>query len=109
MAKQNFYTYPSMEKQLKQWTVQYSADYFRLDSIGRTPAKRHLYACHLGAADAPKQLVLTASIHGREYINTTLLLDMLAYYLPRYNHRELPDTPCSVSYTHLTLPTNREV
>lgn len=34
MAKQNFYTYPSMEKQLKQWTVQYSADYFRLDSIG---------------------------------------------------------------------------
>lgn len=81
-------------KQLKQWTVQYSADYFRLDSIGRTPAKRHLYACHLGAADAPKQLVLTASIHGREYINTTLLLDMLAYYLPRYNHRELPDTPC---------------
>ena len=60
----------------------------------RTPAKRHLYACHLGAADAPKQLVLTASIHGREYINTTLLLDMLAYYLPRYNHRELPDTPC---------------
>ena len=94
MAKQNFYTYPSMEKQLKQWTVQYSADYFRLDSIGRTPAKRHLYACHLGAADAPKQLVLTASIHGREYINTTLLLDMLAYYLPRYNHRELPDTPC---------------
>ena len=93
MAKQNFYTYPSMEKQLKQWTVQYSADYFRLDSIGRTPAKRHLYACHLGAADAPKQLVLTASIHGREYINTTLLLDMLAYYLPRYNHRELPDAP----------------
>ena len=73
MAKQNFYTYPSMEKQLKQWTVQYSADYFRLDSIGRTPAKRHLYACHLGAADAPKQLVLTASIHGREYINTCLL------------------------------------
>ena len=55
MAKQNFYTYPSMEKQLKQWTVQYSADYFRLDSIGRTPAKRHLYACHLGAADAPKE------------------------------------------------------
>lgn len=94
MAKQNFYTYPSMEKQLKQWTVQYSADYFRLDSIGRTPTKRHLYACHLGAADAPKQLVLTASIHGREYINTTLLLDMLAYYLPRYNHRELPDAPC---------------
>ena len=67
MAKQNFYTYPSMEKQLKQWTVQYSADYFRLDSIGRTPAKRHLYACHLGAADAPKQLVLTASIHGRDH------------------------------------------
>lgn len=94
MSKQTFYTYPSMEKQLKLWTTQYSADYFRLESIGRTCAKRHLYVCHLGPADASRQLVITASIHGREYINTTLLMDMLSYFLPRYNHREFPDSPC---------------
>lgn len=35
MAKQNFYTYPSMEKQLKQWTVQYSAVLFDSGNLFR--------------------------------------------------------------------------
>ena len=70
-----------MEKKLVKWKDLYTSDRFHVESLGLTYGKRHIYACHVGAADAKYQFVLTASIHGREYINTTLLLHMISYYL----------------------------
>lgn len=73
-----------MEKEIKKLGSQYPADYFRFESLGTTYGKRHIYACHLGTEDAGQQFVVTASIHGREYINTTLLLHVMKYYLEHY-------------------------
>ncbi len=73
-----------MKNRILELQNQYPADYFRVESLGTTPAKREIYACHLGPENAPGQIVLTASIHGREYINTTVLLKMMEYYLRCY-------------------------
>ncbi len=78
------YSYPKMEEKLKQLASSYSSDYFDYESIGTTYGKRNLYACYLGPRTASRQFVLTASIHGREYINTTVLLEMLEHYLAHY-------------------------
>ncbi len=84
METKHLYTYSRMEKILKGWEKKYSPDYFRLESLGLTYGKRHIYACHLGLPDAAFQFAVTAAIHGREYINTTLLLHIIEYYLSQY-------------------------
>lgn len=94
MKKNNLYSYSKMEKKLKELENQYPEEWFRVESLGLTYGKRHLYACHLGSADAPRQFVLTASIHGREYINTTLLLSMIEYYLSHYEPASCDEEPC---------------
>lgn len=85
MKKNILYTYTTMEKKLRELRDQYPSEYFGLDTLGMTYGKRQLYVCRLGAEDAPKQFVITASIHGREYINTTVLLHILEYYLEQYD------------------------
>ncbi len=84
MAKDIIYSYPTMEKKLQELAATYPAEYFRYESLGTTYGKRHIYACYLGPQTASRQFVLTASIHGREYINTTVLLEMLEHYLANY-------------------------
>lgn len=84
MKKNRLYSYPAMEKKLKDFERMYPKAYYRQETLGMTYGKRHLYACHIGSAQAKHQFVLTASIHGREYINTTLLLIMMEYYLENY-------------------------
>lgn len=81
MKQNKIYSYPEMEKKIKKWKKQYSSDRYRIESLGLTYGKRHIYVCHLGPSDAKYEFVLTASIHGREYINTTLLLYLMEYYL----------------------------
>ena len=98
MNQNKIYSYPEMEKQLKNWKNQYSSDVFRVESLGFTYAKRNIYACHLGAASAPHQFAVTASIHGREYINTTLLLRMIEYYL------EHPQDDVQISFIPMANP-----
>ncbi|MCM1245182.1 MAG: hypothetical protein NC293_05995 [Roseburia sp.] len=84
MKKNALYTYSGMEKKLKELAGQYPRQYFRCFSLGTTYGKRNIYACCLGSETAKKQFVLTASIHGREYINTTVLLRIMEYYLAHY-------------------------
>lgn len=84
MQKNYIYTYSSMEKRIRELARIYPSDYFRYKSLGMTYGKRQLYACYLGAKNADSQFVLTASIHGREYINTTVLLRIMEYYLEHY-------------------------
>ena len=81
MKQNKIYSYPEMEKQLQQWRKHYSSDIYQLESLGLTYGKRHIYACHIGPSNAKNRFAITASIHGREYINTTLLLHMIDYHL----------------------------
>lgn len=84
MKKNVLYSYSSMEKKLREFAKRYPKEYFRYESLGMTYGKRQIFACHIGPSNAGRQFALTASIHGREYINTTLLLTMMEYYLENY-------------------------
>ncbi len=84
MKRNLIYTYPTMERKLHELSETYPSDYFRCQSLGLTYGKRNLYVCSLGSEQALRQFVLTASIHGREYINTTVLMEMMEYYLANY-------------------------
>lgn len=96
MKKNTIYTYSGMEKKIKQLSTQYPKQYFRYFSLGMTYGKRDIFACCLGSETAEKQFVLTASIHGREYINTTVLLRIMEYYLEHYEstYRDLWGDVC---------------
>lgn len=87
MTKNKIYSYTMMERKLRELSERYPTDFFQTESFGTTYGKRHLYACYIGSKTAEKQFVITASIHGREYINTTLLLHMMEYYLAHYKSR----------------------
>lgn len=93
MKQINLYSYSQMEKKLKGWVREYPS-FFHMESLGLTYGKRHIYACYLGNRDARYQFTVTASIHGREYINTTLLLHMIEYYLSNYEGTDIPEHPC---------------
>lgn len=60
-------------------------------SIGTSICGRHIYALLYGSEAGERQLVITASIHGREYINTELLfrfsqeLELIEQRLQRKN------------------------
>lgn len=98
MDQNKLYSYPDMERQLKNWSRQYPADKFQLESLGFTYGKRRIYACHIGSPHARYQFAVTASIHGREYINTTLLLHMINYYL------EQPQDEIRISFIPMANP-----
>lgn len=98
MDHNRLYSYPDMEKQLLMWKKQYPPEQFQLESLGFTYGKRHIYACHLGPTHAPHQFALTASIHGREYINTTLLLHIMEYCL------EHPQSDVRISFIPMANP-----
>lgn len=69
-----------------------SFENFEAESIGTTYDNRRIYSLRFGPADYSHSYVLTASIHGREYINTALLLsfaDELASRLAELNQNKL--------------------
>ncbi|MCI8365748.1 MAG: hypothetical protein HFG34_12505 [Eubacterium sp.] len=105
MKKNSLYTYTTMEKRIRELEKQYPPEYFRVNSLGITHGKRQLYSCCLGSSEAPGQFVITASIHGREYINTTLLLRIMEYYLEHYEgcYQELWKEIC-VIFLPMTNP-----
>lgn len=69
---------------------QYS-DLFDVWSIGETEDNRLIYMCSIGNKEAEKTLLFNASIHGREYMNTNILMKKMAYILSHWEEH-LPET-----------------
>lgn len=84
MKRSKIYSYSEMEKKLKELEKIFPAEFFCCESLGSTYGKRELYACFIGPRDAGRQFAITASIHAREYINTTVILEMLEHYAGNY-------------------------
>ncbi len=57
---------------------------FTYQSIGRSVAGREIYAVCLGNPDAPRQILVSAGIHGREYLTPLLVMKQLEFYLRYY-------------------------
>lgn len=68
----SMYTYPMMQADIRTLQEKYG-DVFA-DSIGSTEDGRQLYRLVIGNRNAEKKLLITASMHAREYIGTPLVL-----------------------------------
>ena len=65
------------------------------ESIGRSLDGRNVYAVTLGSPEAKKQIIVTAGIHGREYLTPLLLMKQLEFYLYNYDTAEYGGIPFS--------------
>lgn len=76
----NLYTYEDMEKDIAVLSRRYS-EAVQTDSLGETADGRQIHHILIGDADAPKHMLITASIHAREYITTQLVMKQTAVFL----------------------------
>lgn len=80
------YDYETMEKNLKQLAATYP-QWMSVKSLGQTIDHRELYCAVIGNRKAKKQMVVTASIHAREYLNTMLVMEQMEQYLNNYQKK----------------------
>lgn len=85
------YTYEMMTEDIKQLCNDYS-DCMTYNIIGTSIDGRELYEVILGNPDAGQHIMLQASIHGREYMNTQLVMRMLEYYAVYYEEASYKGT-----------------
>ena len=78
------YTYDVMSKQLRALAARYP-DLLRVSSYGTSADGRELYVATLGAPDAGRQIIVTAGMHAREYVNCYVVMRQLEYYLENYD------------------------
>ena len=69
------YTYEEMEEDLFLLAAQYP-ELVRVASAGKSLDGREIYYADIGAADAPRQIMVNAGIHGREYMTPMLLMEL---------------------------------
>ena len=97
------YSYFEMEEDLAYFAKAYP-NRFSYRSFGKSVAGRELYVATLGNPDAPKQILVSAGIHGREYLTPLLVMKQIEFYLYYYDvgeyngisYRELFEDCCFV-------------
>lgn len=66
---------------------------FSYESIGRTAAGREIWLCVMGNRNASRQVVVSASLHAREYLTTLLTMRQVEFCLANYavgSYEEIP-------------------
>lgn len=71
--KENEYTYHDMEDDIAVLAASHG-DVVRIDSLGETIDGRELYHILIGDENASDHVLFTASIHGREYITSQMMM-----------------------------------
>lgn len=79
-----FYTYEMMSEDIQMLLSQYP-DRITVRSLGYSLDSREIYEVVLGNVQAPHHIMVQASIHGREYMTTQLVMKMLEYYAIKYD------------------------
>ncbi len=92
------YTYEELESDLSELKSKYG-DKISYRSVGKSLDGRELYAVTVGDAHAPRQLVVTAGVHGREYMTPLLVMRQIEYYLYNYDDFDFWD-----SYSVAVMP-----
>ena len=90
------YSYAEMTEDLAILKSRYPSlmEYY---SIGKTVVGRELYVVRVGNPDAGQQIVVSAGIHGREYLTPLLAMKQLEFLLAYYN------TGSCGAYSYATL------
>jgi len=81
--KGKYYTYAEMKTDLAELSARYPA-HMTYRSYGVSADGRNLYVATLGNPDAEKQVIITAGMHAREYVNPYVIMRQLEYYLQNY-------------------------
>ncbi|WP_226670152.1 M14 family zinc carboxypeptidase [Metabacillus litoralis] len=76
------YTYERMENHLKLLSHKYNLE---MKSIGHTEFGREIYAIKLG--EGKKNVLITGSHHGREWLTTHIIMEMLKNYTAAYDKK----------------------
>ena len=86
------YSYEEMVDDLEELSSLYPT-HFSYRSFGRSVAGRELYVAVLGNPDAKQQLLVSAGIHGREYLTPLLVMKQMEFYLSYYDSGDLRGKP----------------
>ena len=78
------YTYPELQEDLAALEQAYGQR-FTYESIGKSVDGREIYACVVGNPDAPKKIMITGGIHGREYLSSLVVMEQIEHYLSGYD------------------------
>lgn len=78
------YTYPELQEDLAALEQIYGA-HFSYESIGKSVDGREIYACVVGNPEAPRKIMITGGIHGREYLSSLVVMKQIEYYLANYD------------------------
>ncbi len=81
------YSYEDMQKDLKQLENEYE-ERMKVKSLGHSTDGRNIYVVRIGNSKAKKQMIVNASIHGREYLNTYFLMEMVEKYMNEYSKEQ---------------------
>ena len=85
------YSYDDMVTDIRELKTQYP-DLIDYETIASTVDGREIYALTFGGKNPERHIMLQASIHGREYVNTLLVMRLLEYYCKYYetgNYKKL--------------------
>ena len=81
------YTYPMLLEDLAVLEVAFGEHFF-YESIGQSVDGREIFACVVGNPAAPKKIMITGGIHGREYLSSLLVMMQIEHYLTEYDTGE---------------------
>jgi len=77
------YTYDDMVRDLNAMQAYYP-QYLKVNELARTADNRQILEAIVGNENAPKKIVIQASIHGREHMNTMLVMRQMEELLNNY-------------------------
>jgi len=77
------YTYPELQEDLALLLETYGA-HFSYESIGKSVDGREIYACVVGNPEAPRKIMISGGIHGREYLSSLVVMKQIEHYLSNY-------------------------
>lgn len=81
------YTYEDMIKDLDLLSKKYK-EKMHVNILGITYDNRNIYEIIIGKISSHKHILIHAGIHGREYLNSLMLIKQIEYYLDSYETNE---------------------
>lgn len=85
----DLYTYERMEGDLRGLAEEYG-DICELASLGQTMDGREIWCFRIGQENAADNILITASIHGREYLTTQLVMEQAKAFLASLRNDSVP-------------------
>lgn len=84
VVNDNMYTYDELTEDLAILSVKFAGK-FSYEVAGITADGRNIYVCTVGNPNAEKSVFVEAGMHGREWMNPTLVMSQVEEYLDKWD------------------------